>query len=59
MKTADWIPLGSEEETWWWSGKCSNCGAEVYPYNYCHNCGAKLNIPEDIRHAPNGDSDDA
>ena len=59
MAEADWIPFGYKEEFYYWNGKCSNCGVEIYPDNYCPNCGAKLNIPEDIKHAPDGYCEDA
>lgn len=52
VKTADWIPYGKEIEIYCWYGKCSNCGEDIFPDDYCPCCGSKLNIPEDIAHAP-------
>ena len=52
VKTADWIPYGKEIEIYCWYGKCSNCGEDIFPDDYCPCCGSKLNIPEDIARAP-------
>ncbi len=52
-ETADWIPYGYEQEIYCWWGKCSNCGEEIFPDDYCPFCGAKLKMPEDITQKQN------
>ena len=52
-ETADWIPYGREQEIYFWWGKCSNCGEEIFADYYCPFCGAKLKTPEDITQKPN------
>lgn len=48
MKKGSWISIFDEEES-----KCSECQKEYYypisrGYNFCPNCGAKMEDPEDI-----------
>ena len=56
MKTADVVPVrhGLWEKVAWWQhqnryecNECSVCGCRVKPkftYNYCPNCGAKMDL---------------